>query len=253
MKALFSWLRALAAIVRRELIAYFSSPLAYIVMAAFLLLQGALFALIIGYLSQPGQSSLSILQAFFGGTIFFWFFLVVVPLITMRLVAEERRSGTIEVLLTSPVTEAQVIVGKFVAALAFYLMLWLPTVVYVLMVKSQASVDWGAVAASYLGVALLGALFVSLGLFASTLTRNQIIAAVLAFTGLIILFGLPLLRGLMISSSGFGAVIDHADLWQHMSFYSMGIVDTRHVVYELSLTGLFLFLSTKSLELNKWR
>ena len=171
----------------------------------------------------------------------------------MRLVAEERRSGTIEVLLTSPVTEAQVIVGKFAAALFFYLSLWLPTVIYVLMVKSQAAVDWGAVASSYLGVALLGALFVSLGLFASTLTRNQIIAAVLAFSGLIILFGLPLLRGLLISSSGLGAVIDHADLWRHMADYAKGIVDTRYVTYELSMTCLFLFLSTKSLELNRWR
>ena len=246
-------MRTFVAIIRRELIAYFSSPLAYIVMAAFLLLQGALFALIVGYLSQPGQSSLSILQAFFGGTIFFWFFLVVVPLITMRLIAEERRSGTIEVLLTSPVTEAQVIVGKFVAALSFYVILWLPTIIYVLMVKSQAAVDWGAVAASYLGVVLFGALFLSLGLFASTVTRNQIIAAVLAFTGLIILFGLPLLRGLLISSSTLATIIDHADLWQHMADYAKGIVDTRHVVYELSLTGLFLFLSTKSLELAKWR
>jgi ABC-2 type transport system permease protein len=244
---------ALLAIVRREMIAFFSSPLAYIVIAAFLLLQGALFTLIVGYLSQPGQSSMSILQAFFGGTIFFWFFLVVAPLITMRLVAEERRSGTVEVLLTSPVTEGQVIIGKFVAALLFYLALWLPTVVYVVMVKSQAAVDWGAVAASYLGVALFGALFVSLGLLASTLTRNQIIAAVLAFTGLILLFGVPLVRGLLVSSSVFASVVDHADLWQHMADYSKGIVDTRHVVYELSLTGLFLFLATKSLELVKWR
>lgn len=246
-------MQALSAIVRRELIATFSSPLAYIVMAAFLLLQGALFALIVGYLSQPGQSSLSILQAFFGGTIFFWFFLVVAPLITMRLVAEERRSGTIEILLTSPVTEAQVIIGKFIAVLTFYLALWLPTLIYVLIIKSQAAVDWGAVAASYLGVVLLGALFVSLGLFASTLARNQIVAGVLAFTGLIVLFGLPLLRGLLISSSTFAMVIDHADLWQQMSDFSKGIVDTRHMVYELSLTGLFLFLSTKSLELSKWR
>ncbi|MGD8440283.1 MAG: ABC transporter permease [Holophagae bacterium] len=246
-------MKALGAIVRRELIAYFSSPLAWIVMAAFLLLQGALFALIVGYLSQPGQSTMSILQAFFGGTIFFWFFLVVAPLITMRLVAEERRSGTIEVLLTSPVTETQVILGKFLASWAFYLTLWLPTVIYVLMVKSRASIDWGAVAASYLGVVLFGAIFVSLGLFASTLTRNQIIAAVLAFTGLIVLFGLPLLRGLMVSSSPIAAVIDHTDLWQHMADFSKGIVDTRHLVYGLSLTVLFLFLSTKSLELAKWR
>jgi ABC-2 type transport system permease protein len=246
-------MKALGAIIRRELIAYFSSPLAWIVMAAFLLLQGALFALIIGYLSQPGQSSMSILQAFFGGTIFFWFFLVVAPLITMRLVAEERRSGTIEVLLTAPVTETQVILGKFGAALAFYLALWLPTVIYVLMVKSRASVDWGAVASSYLGVVLFGALFVSLGLFASTLTRNQVIAAVIAFAGLIVLFGLPLLRGLMVSSSPVAAIVDHVDLWQQMADFSRGIVDTRYLVYGLSLTCLFLLASTKSLELAKWR
>ncbi|HSL18772.1 MAG TPA: ABC transporter permease [Methylomirabilota bacterium] len=246
-------MKALAAIVRRELIATFSSPLAWIVMAAFLLLQGALFVLIVGYLSQPGQSSMSILQAFFGGTIFFWFFLVVAPLITMRLVAEERRSGTIEVLLTSPVTEGQVVLGKFAAVLLFYLVLWLPTLVYVLMVKAQADIDWGAVASSYLGVALFGALFVSLGLLASTLSRNQIVAAVIAFTGLIVLFALPLLRGLLLGSSGLAAVIDHADLWQHMADYAKGIVDTRHVVYELSLAVLFLFLATKSLELSKWR
>jgi ABC-2 type transport system permease protein len=246
-------MKALAAIVRRELIATFSSPLAWIVMAAFLLLQGALFVLIVGYLSQPGQSSMSILQAFFGGTIFFWFFLVVAPLITMRLVAEERRSGTIEVLLTSPVTEGQVVLGKFAAVWLFYLVLWLPTLVYVLMVKSQADIDWGAVASSYLGVALFGALFVSLGLLASTLSRNQIVAAVIAFTGLIVLFALPLLRGLLLGSSGLAAVIDHADLWQHMADYAKGIVDTRYVVYELSLTVLFLFLATKSLELSKWR
>jgi ABC-2 type transport system permease protein len=246
-------MRGLAAVIRRELIATFSSPLAWIVMAAFLLLQGALFVLIVGYLSQPGQTSMSILEAFFGGTIFFWFFLVVAPLITMRLVAEERRTGTIEVLLTAPLTEGQVIVGKFVAVLLFYLVLWLPTLIYVLMVKSLAAIDWGAVASSYLGVTLFGALFVSLGLLASTLSRNQIVAAVLAFTGLIVLFGLPLLRGLLMSSSALGAIVDHADLWQQMSDYAKGIVDTRHAVYELSLTLLFLFLSTKSLELAKWR
>ncbi len=246
-------MRALAAIIRRELIATYSSPLAWIVMAAFLLLQGALFALIIGYLSQPGQSSMSILEAFFGGTIFFWFFLVVAPLITMRLIAEERRSGTIEGLLTAPVTEAQVILGKFAASLTFYLSLWLPTVIYVLMVKSRASVDWGAVASSYLGVVLFGAIFISLGLLASTLTRNQIIAAVIAFAGLILLFGLPLLRGLTVSSSLLVTIIDHADLWQQMADFSKGIVDTRHLVYGLSLTALFLFLSTKSLEFGKWR
>jgi ABC-2 type transport system permease protein len=222
-------------------------------MAGFLLLQGALFVLIIGILSRPGQSSMSILQFFFGGTVFYWIFLVVAPLITMRLVAEERRSGTIEVLLTSPVTEPQVILGKFTAVFLFYLVLWLPTVLYVLMVKSQAAIDWGAVASSYLGVTLVGAVFVSLGLLASALARSQVVAAMIAFTGLVVLFSLPLAGSLLGPGSVFSAVIDHADLWQHMADYSKGIVDTRHVVFELSLTVLFLFVSTKSLELAKGR
>jgi ABC-2 type transport system permease protein len=239
--------------VRRELIAYFSSPLAYIVLTAFLLMQGALIYIIVSYLSRPGQSSMSILEAFFGGTVFFWFFLIVAPLITMRLIAEERRSGTIEVLLTSPITEVQIVLGKFAAATAFYLFLWLPTIVYILFIRKYAAIDWGAVASSYLGVVLVGMLFISLGILASTVTRNQINAGVLAFTGLIFLFGLPVVRGLMTSQPLVAAVVDYADLWQHMGNYAKGIVDTRHVVYQLSLAALFLFLSTKSLEYHKWR
>ncbi len=122
-------MRKIWAIIRRELIAYFSSPLAYIVMTAFLLMQGYIFYLIVSFLNNPQTPAMTPLRLFFGGTIFFWLFLLfVVPVITMRLIAEERRSGTIEVLLTSPVTEAQVVIGKFVAALIFYVALWLPTV-----------------------------------------------------------------------------------------------------------------------------
>ena len=111
-------------------------------------------------------------------------------------------------------------------------------------------IAWPAIYRIY---ALFGALFVSLGIFASTLTKNQIIAAVIAFTGLIVLFGVPLTRGLMVSSSWLTAAIDHADLWQHMADYSKGIVDTRHVIYQLSAGVLFLFLAAKSLEVKKWR
>ena len=105
------------AIVRREFISYFSSPLAYIVLTAFLLMQGYIFYLIVSFLNTPGTGAMTPLQLFFGGTLFFWLFLLfVVPVITMRLVAEERRSGTLEVLLTSPVSEAQVILGRLPSA-----------------------------------------------------------------------------------------------------------------------------------------
>ena len=246
-------MRKIWAIVRRELIAYFSSPLAYIVMAAFLLMQGYIFYLIVSILNNPQTPAMTPLRLFFGGTIFFWLFLLfLVPVITMRLVAEERRSGTIEVLLSSPVTEGQVIAGKFLAALAFYVILWLPTLVYVAILEHHASIDPGPVAAGYLGVLLLGVLFMGVGTFTSTLTDNQLIAAIIAFAVMVALFSIGLVEQLIMSSE-IKAVLGHMNLWTQMDDFAKGIVDTRHVVYQLSFGALFLFLAAKSLEVKKWR
>ena len=247
-------MRKVLAIVRRELIAYFSSPLAYMVLTAFLLMQGYIFYLIVSFLNQPGTQAMTPLRLFFGGTIFFWLFLLfVVPVITMRLIAEERRSGTIEPLLTAPVTEGQVIAGKFLAALCFYVVLWLPTVIYVLILKSHSAIDLGPVAAGYLGILLLGFLFLGVGTFASTLTNNQLIAAILAFAAMIALFSVGLLEELVVSSSFFKSAFSYMNLWTQMDDFARGIVDTRHVVYQLSVGLLFLFLAARSLELKKGR
>jgi len=247
-------MRKVLAIVRRELIAYFSSPLAYMVLTAFLLMQGYIFYLIVSFLNQPGTQAMTPLRLFFGGTIFFWLFLLfVVPVITMRLIAEERRSGTIEPLLTAPLTEGQVIAGKFLAALGFYVMLWLPTFVYVLILKSHSSIDLGPVAAGYLGIFLLGILFLGVGTFASTLTDNQLIAAILAFAAMVALFSVGLLEQLVVSSSFFKSALSYMNLWTQMDDFAKGIVDTRHVVYQLSVGLLFLYLATRSLELKKGR
>ncbi|MCD4748834.1 MAG: ABC transporter permease [Thermoanaerobaculales bacterium] len=242
------------AVTRRELIAYFSSPLAYMVMTAFLLLQGLVFYLVLAILSDPSTPAMAPLEAFFGGTIFFWFYLLfVVPVITMRLVAEERRSGTLEVLLTSPLTEGQIIAGKFVAAFVFYIALWLPTALYVIILRQHSTIDMGPVLAGYLGVAMLGFLFLGIGTFASTLTENQLIAAILAFVGLIALFVAPLVEQLLVSGSVFKTALVHMNLFAQMEDYAMGIIDTRHIVYEVSVGLLFLFLATRSLELGKGR
>jgi ABC-2 type transport system permease protein len=242
------------AILRRELIGYFSSPLAYIVLTAFLLMQGYIFYIIVSYLNNPMTQAMTPLRLFFGGTVFFWLFLLfVVPVITMRLVAEERRSGTIEVLLTSPVSEAQVIAGKFLAALIFYTVLWLPTLIYVVILERHSEIDLGPVAAGYLGVLLIGFLFLGVGTFTSTLTNNQLVAAIMAFAAMIVLFSIGLVEQLMISSTEIRSVLAHMNLWTHMDDYAKGIVDTRHVVYELSAGLLFLFLASKSLEVKKWR
>jgi ABC-2 type transport system permease protein len=242
------------AIVRRELIAYFSSPLAYIVLTAFLLMQGYIFYIIVSFLNNPMTQAMTPLRLFFGGTVFFWLFLLfTVPVITMRLLAEERRSGTIEVLLTSPVTEGQVIAGKFLAALLFYVVLWLPTLIYVVLLKQHSSIDLRPVLAGYLGVLLVGFLFLAVGTFTSTLTNNQLIAAIIAFAALIALFSIGLVEQLLVSSSVVRDALGYMNLWTHMDDYAKGIIDTRHVVYELSVGLLFLFLAAKSLEVKKWR
>jgi len=241
------------AIIRRELIAYFSSPLAYIVMTAFLLMQGYIFYLIVSFLNNPQTPAMTPLRLFFGGTIFFWLFLLfVVPVITMRLLAEERRSGTIEVLLTSPVNEAQVVVAKFAAAMAFYIALWLPTVLYVVVLKRNSEIDLGPVLAGYLGVLLLGFLFLSVGTLASTLSNNQLIAAIIAFAAMVALFSIGLVEQLLPASSLKDARA-YMNLWTQMDDFAKGIVDSRHVVYQLSTGVLFLFLAAKSLEVKKWR
>jgi len=241
------------AIIRRELIAYFSSPLAYIVITAFLLMQGYIFYLIVSFLNNPQTPAMTPLRLFFGGTIFFWLFLLfVVPVITMRLLAEERRSGTIEVLLTSPVNEAQVVAGKFSAAMIFYAALWLPTILYVVVLKRNSEIDLGPVIAGYIGVFLLGFLFLSVGTFASTLSDNQLIAAIIAFAAMVALFSIGLVEQLL-SASFLKDTLAYMNLWTQMDDFAKGIVDSRHVIYQLSVGLLFLFFATESLEVKKWR
>lgn len=246
-------MRKTAALVYRELVAYFSSPLAYVVLTAFLFFNGYVFWLITAYLNDPRTQAMTPLKLFFGGTIFFWLFLLfVVPVITMRLLAEERRSGTLEVLLTAPVSEGQVVAGKFLAAFVFYLFLWLPTVAYVVILRQFAAIDLYKVASGYLGIALLGVLFAAVGLFTSAFTKNQIVAAIFAFAVLVVLFSVGLMEQLATNSAVKGA-LGYMNLWDHMDDFARGLVDTRRIVYQLSLAGLFLFLTVKVVEARKWR
>jgi len=244
----------LIATFNRELRAYFFSPLAYVILCLLLFVNGGVFWLILSYLNDPQASgSITPLELFFGQTIFFWIVLLfVAPVLTMRLLSEERRSGTIEVLMTAPVTESHVVIGKYLAALIFYAFLWLPTLSYAVILSFYTEVDWGPVLAGYVGILGIGALFLSLGILASALTRNQLVAAVLAFAFMMPLFSFGLLEGL-VNQETFRAVFGYLNVWQHMEEFSRGIVDTRRVVYYLSATILFLFLSVRALEAKKWR
>jgi ABC-2 type transport system permease protein len=246
-------MRKTLALISRELVAYFSSPLAYVVLTAFLFFNGLVFWMIAAFLNDPRTQAMAPLKLMFGGTIYFWLFLLfLVPVITMRLLSEERRSGTLEVLLTAPVTEAQVVLAKFIAAFAFYLFLWVPTLTYVAILASYSSIDLRTVAAGYLGIALLGLLFTAVGMLTSALSRNQIVAAIFGFAILVVLFSVGLLEQLA-TAPALKSALGYMNLWNHMDDFSKGLVDTRHVVYTVSLAGLFLFLATKALEAKKGR
>ena len=237
----------------RELRAYFFSPLAYGVLASFLFITGITFATLIGYLNDAPSAVGAPMEYFFGGTILFWLALAFVgPILPMRLLSEERRSGSLEILMTAPVTETQVVLGKYLAALTFYLVLWAPTVLYAVIVANYSTLDWGPLASAYLGVLGIGALFLSVGLFASGISRNQIVAALVGFALVFALFILGLLE-FLVNDQSLRQVLSYLNLIQHMEDFSKGIVDTRRLVYYLSGTAFFLFLTSRALAANKWR
>ncbi len=237
----------------RELRAYFFSPLAYLVAAFFLVINGIVFGIIIGYLADPTFPGGRPLDFFFGGTWLFWLVLIcVVPILTMRLLSEERRSGSIEVLMTAPVTETHVVAGKYLAALGFYAFLWLPTLLYAVIVDVYSDIDWRTVGAGYLGLLGIGALFLALGIFASAMTKSQLVAAIVTFALILGFFCVVFLEGL-VNGPVAKQVMEYLSVRKQMQDFSMGIVDTRYLVFDLSATVFFLFLTSRALAARKWR
>ena len=246
-------IRPFAAVFKRELLSYFYSPLAYAILAAFLLLNGVIFLLILMLLNQPSAPHGAVLKAFFGGTLYYWMYILfIAPLLTMRLISEEKRSGSIEMLMTAPVTEAQVVMGKYLASLAFYAFLWLFTIVYVIIVSTYSNIDFMPILSGYLGVLLHGALFLSAGMLASAFSKNQIVSFIWAFALLMGLFTLGFLYQI-VADPGLKSLFEYATLWQQMDAFGKGILDTRPLVYSLSLTVFFLYLTTHILRLRRWR
>lgn len=243
-------MRALAAIVKREFLSYFFSPLAYVVLTAFLIFNGVTFRGILEALNGPEVPRNALMSLFFTN-VFFWIFMMLVSsIIAMRLLSEERKSGSLEALLTAPVTEATVVAGKFIGGWLFFVFLWLPTIAYPIMLARHGRVELGPVAGGYLGIALIGALFVSAGTFASALTKNQIVAAIVGFVFIILIFFAGVFKDFATDPATREA-LTYLNLLEHMDDFSRGIVDTRRLVYVASSVVFFLFLSTRALETNK--
>ncbi len=246
-----SGLRAIGLVARRELQSYFLQPLAWVILTALLLLNGLNFWAVIWNFNAYGASSTELLRFFFGGILFWLPLLVSLPAIAMRLVAEERQSGTLETLLTAPVTEGQVAIGKYLAALVFFLVLWSPYVVYVFLVDRLGDIDWHAAACGFLGLVLVGGYLLSAAVAASALTRNQIVAAILGFVAVMGLFLAPFLLSFMAHDETWKKAWEYLDLLRTMDEMPRGIVDTRRLVYPLSGIVFFVFLTARLIEAAK--
>lgn len=248
-------MRVTWAIFKRELAASFYTPLAYVLLVVFLLWNGGTFVLLLQqFASNPEISgSRGPLQLLFGGSILYFLpILLFCPAITMRSFAEERRAGTLEALMTAPVRDVEVVLGKYFAALVVYGAMWAPTTLYALVVRrlGRAAVDWGALGAAYLGTLLLGAAFVALGILASALARSQITAFILGFALTSGLF-LAGLGKYVFESETQQAFFAHLNQWEHMEEFAVGVVDTRRLVFYLSIAALALFQSVRVLEARK--
>lgn len=244
----------LLALTSRELKALWYSPIAYVVGALFALLQGWQFWLLILVLNDPRvDPSVSISQVFFGGWFFYWIsILIATPLLTMRTFSEEKRTGSIELLLSAPVTDAQVVVSKFLGAWLTYVILWAATVAFFGLLRFFVPLDWGPIFTGYLGTWLLGAVLIAIGVLASSLTRNQVIAAILAFVIILLLFSLGLLE-MFIRDPEARELLQYLSLVEHLEAFAKGILDTRPLAAYATLTAICLFLTGRVIGHPRWR
>ena len=238
-------MRRIALICGKEIGTYLSSPMAYIVSAIFIALSGASFTT---YLAQTSYSDTSIRGFLETGQLLILLFSA---LLTMRLISEERKLGTWELLLTAPVREYEIVLGKFFSCLLVLAGMLILTLYFPLLLLIFGDPDIGPILTSYLGLFLLGSASVAIGIFASALTPNQIVSAVVAGG---ILFGLWFLG--MVGSlipEPLGEILSYFSLSEHFPGFVRGVVDPRDLVYYLSVTAVFLFLSVRSIETERWR
>ena len=229
------------AVARREMRTFFNSPIAYIVLCGFLLLAGWLF---FSTLFLGGQASL---RGFFGLAPVL--FVVFAPALTMRLIAEERKTGTVELLLTLPVRDVEVVLGKFLAALGMVAAALVCTLPYAISVSALAAegtpFDWGSTVAGYIGLLFLAASFLALGLWASALSRNQIVGFII---GLLLCFAFYFVDKFAVLLPGvLGEALEYLSADYHFQNIARGVVDSRDLLFYLSLTGAGLFLTTQAL------
>ncbi len=248
-------------IFKKELLLYFTSPVAYVVFTIFLLIVGYFFYSIFAFFSMASMQAAmnpafardlnvtdGVMRPLFSNISVI--LLLLMPIVTMRLFAEERKSGTIELLLTYPVRDGAVLIGKYLAAFALYGVMLAATLLYPAIVLYFARLEWGPLLTGYLGLVLLGGAFLAVGLLSSSLTENQIVAAISTFGVLLILW---VINWSADYAGGLtGKILSHLSIIEHFESFSKGVLDSRDVIYYVNFTILALFLTLRSLEARRW-
>ncbi len=247
-------MNGLFAVYRREMLSMWVTPLAWVLLVVFLLVQGLSFYTIVVHISKVASASMDNgpVQAYFGQSIFLLVSLLLVcPALSMRSFAEERRSGTIEGLLTAPVTATGVVLGKFFAMLTTYVALWAPTVLYIVILRDTGQIDWAVVGSSYLGVVAIGASYLAIGTLMSAMTKSQLLAFLLTMMAQFGFFILGI--GEYIFEPGVvHAISSHVSVLTQMDEMSKGIIDLRRLVFDASLIVVPLFVTVRVVDSWRW-
>jgi ABC-2 type transport system permease protein len=248
------------AIAQKELRGYFASPIAYIIIGLFALLFGWFFYVYLHVFSEQSQrmammggGNVNVNEQMIRGVLqnAAVIILFVMPMITMRTYSEEKRSGTIELLLTSPLTDFEIIVGKFLGAMGLFCAMLLVTMIDIAILFRLGNPEWRPVAAGYLGLLLMGGCFISVGLLISSLTKNQIVAGFMTFAVFLMLW---VINWLADSSGPTGqTILSFLSITDHFDDFTKGIIDTKHLTYYLSFITFGLFLTAKSVDSERWR
>ncbi len=232
-------------ITGRELKSYFVSPVGYIITGLYAFFTGFIF-----YNAVVGSSQAQLTDTFGWMLVLA---LIVAPALTMRLFADENRQGTIEMLMTAPVRDWQIVVGKYIAGLVSFLFLLVPTLWYLVLLWRYGPPDWGMVGAGYLGVILVGAAFVAIGMLTSSLTSNQFIAYIAGMIILLFLWVVNAPAALLGSAGVFGDLLTYLSLPTHFQDFFSGVIDSEHVLFFISLAAVAVFITARVVESRRWR
>lgn len=252
-------LRNIGTIAGKELRSYFVSPVAWVMMGLFAFIFGYFYVAYLDYFVRESMSGQQMggpmnvndrmIRPLFSNASVLVLFLL--PMVTMRTYSEEKRSGTIELLLTSPVTDFEIIMGKFLGSVALYASLLAVTVLYMAILFVYGNPEWKPLIAGYLGLLLLGSCFIAVGLFISSTTKNQMVAGAATFVVALLFW----IIGWMAESSGptMSAILQYLSITDHFEDFARGIIDTKHLVFYLSFISFGLFLTLKSVDTARWR